>query len=163
MRPHMRPLQSRVISRWHDKLFPVFRIQGLSLAARSGCRSPDQPHIRSSYGATDQYPPCCGWGSGERGHSTSRPIGPWSHAVRQPGSARTAQVLEDWRKRAGSASGSFHNGPLDDDARRDIFPQRHEKLARQRDDGRLFETAAVAADPLTKPLGQRRVRLMAQP
>ena len=62
-----------------------------------------------------------------------------------------------------SASGSFHNGPLDDDAGRDIFPQRHEKLARQRDDGRLFETAAVAPDPLMKPLGQRRVRPMAQP
>ena len=162
-KPHMRRLSQGMISRWHEQLFPVFQIQGLSLAARSGCRLTRSTSHSVVVRSDGQYPACCGWGSGERDHSTSRPIGPWFRAVRPPGSARTAQVLEDWRKRVASASGSFHNGPLDDDAGRDIFPQRHEKLARQRDDGRLFETAAVAPDPLMKPLGQRRVRLMAQP
>jgi hypothetical protein len=59
--------------------------------------------------------------------------------------------------------GRFHHDSLDDDAGGHIFPQRHQRLARQRDNGRLLETAAIAPDALFKPEGQRRLRLMAQP
>ena len=48
-------------------------------------------------------------------------------------------------------SGGFHHGPFDDDAGGDIFPQRHQQLARQSDDGRLLHAAAVAFDPFMEP------------
>jgi hypothetical protein len=61
------------------------------------------------------------------------------------------------------SSGGFHHGSLDDDAGCHIFPERHQQLSRQRHDGRLFKTAAVAPDPFFKPQSQDRLRLMAQP
>ena len=61
------------------------------------------------------------------------------------------------------SSGGFHHGSFDDDAGSHIFPERDQQLARQRHDGRLLETAAIAADPVLEPQSQRRLRLIAQP
>ena len=57
-------------------------------------------------------------------------------------------------------SSHFHHGSFDNDAGGDIFPQRHQQLARQRHDGCLLEPAAVVRDPFFKPQSQRRLRLM---
>jgi len=59
------------------------------------------------------------------------------------------------------SSDGLHHGSLNDDASGDIFPQRHQQLARQRHDGRLLHAAAVALDPFFEPQSQRRLRLMA--
>lgn len=80
-----------------------------------------------------------------------------------PGSARNDQFLEDYRTRFGNASGGLHDCPLDDDAGVDILPQRDEQLAGERDNRCLLETAAVLLDPVLKPQGECRSRLMAQP
>ena len=61
------------------------------------------------------------------------------------------------------SSGGFHHGSLDDDTGGHIFPERHQQLARQRHDGRLLKTAAIALDPFFEPQSQRRLRLMVQP
>ena len=58
------------------------------------------------------------------------------------------------------SSGALHHGSLNDDASGDIFPQRHQQLARQRHDSRLLHAAAVAFDPFFEPQSQRRLRLM---
>jgi hypothetical protein len=58
-------------------------------------------------------------------------------------------------------SGGLHHGTLDNNAEGDIFPERDQQLPRQRDDDRLFKTAAIASDALLKPQGQRRLRLVA--
>ena len=110
-----------------------------------------------------QYPACGGRGSGGRHHSLPRLFRPCRGSVRPPGSARTDQVLEDLKIVERLSSGVFHYGSLDNDAGGDIFPQRDQQLTRQRHDGRLFEAAAIAADPLFEPQSQRRLRLMAQP
>ena len=55
----------------------------------------------------------------------------------------------------GGGSGDLHHGSLDDDAGGDIFPQRHEKLAGERDGDRLLHAAAVAFDPFLEPESQR--------
>lgn len=41
--------------------------------------------------------------------------------------------------------------------------QRHEQFSRERYDGSLLETAAIAHSSFFKPQGKRRLRLMAQP
>jgi hypothetical protein len=110
-----------------------------------------------------QYPACGGRGSGGRHHSLPRLFRPCRGSVRPPGSARTDQVLEDLKIVERLSSGAFHYGSLDNDAGGDIFPQRDQQLTRQRYDGRLFEAAAIAADPLFEPQSQRRLRLVAQP
>ena len=75
-------------------------------------------------------------------------------------------LIRSWKIRRFSerlSSGGFHHSSLDDDAGCHIFPERHQQLSRQRHDGRLFKTAAVAPDPFFKPQSQDRLRLMAQP
>jgi hypothetical protein len=75
-------------------------------------------------------------------------------------------LIRSWKIRGFSerlSSGGCHHGSLDDDAGCHIFPERHQQLSRQRHDGRLFKTAAVAPDPFFKPQSQRRLRLIAQP
>jgi hypothetical protein len=61
------------------------------------------------------------------------------------------------------SSGDFHHGSLNDDACGHIFPERYQQLSRQRYDGNLLKTAAIARNSFFKPQGQRRLRLMAQP
>jgi len=57
----------------------------------------------------------------------------------------------------------FHDRILDYDAGADVLPESNEQLARQCDDHRLFETAAVAGNALLEPESERRVGLVAQP
>jgi hypothetical protein len=78
-------------------------------------------------------------------------------------SLSSLQVMEDLKISLAFSVTGIHHGSLDNDAGSDVFPQRHYQLARQRHDGRLLETAAVAIDPFFKPLGQRRLRLMLHP
>ena len=125
----------------------------------------DQPHIRSPRTSGCTNIPLAAGGAQEdetildngfSGHATG--------SVRPPGSARTDQVLEDCIiSFERLSSGALHHGALDDDAGGHIFPQRYQQLSRQRHDGRLLETAAIAPDPFFEPQGQRRLRLMAQP
>jgi len=63
----------------------------------------------------------------------------------------------------GAVSGGLHNRALDDDAGVDVFPQRDEQLAGERDNRCLPETAAVVPDPVLEPQGKSRSRLMAPP
>ena len=109
-----------------------------------------------------QYPACSGRGSGGRDHSKLRLFRPWFSAVRRPGSARTNGPgrLENL---VAFTSGDIHHGSLDDDACGHIFPERYQQLSRQRYDGNLLKTAAIAHNSFFKPQGQRRLRLMAQP
>ena len=62
-----------------------------------------------------------------------------------------------------NASGGLHDRALDDDAGVDVFPQRDEQLAGERDNRCLPETAAVVPDPVLEPQGKSRSRLMAPP
>jgi hypothetical protein len=57
----------------------------------------------------------------------------------------------------------LHHGAFDDDTSDHILPERDQQLSRQRHDRRLAQAAAVAPDPFVEPVGERRVRLMAQP
>ena len=58
----------------------------------------------------------------------------------------------------------FIRAPLEMTTPADImFPERYQRLARQRHDCRLLQTAAIAPDPFFKPQGPRRVRKMAEP
>jgi hypothetical protein len=144
---------SEVRARLHDAARFRARSTSHTVAAQDGCT---------------KIPLAAGRGSGGRNHSVDRHFRPWLLSVRPPGSARADQVLEDLIICRASIlrrllSGVLHHGAFDDDAGGDIFPQRHQQLARQRHDGRLLQTAAVAADPFFEPQRQRRLRLMAEP
>ena len=65
-----------------------------------------------------------------------------------PGLIRSGRLRDAMAQ--GQSSG-FHHGSLDNDAGRDIFPQRYQQLARQRDDGGLPHATAVSGDPLAEP------------
>ena len=109
-----------------------------------------------------QYPACGGRGSGRRSHSRGRLFKPCEAAVRPPGSAKTNGPgrLENLV--------SVHIRRLSlwllyDGACGHIFPERHEQFSRERCDGSLLETVAIAHNSFFKPQGKRRLRLMAQP
>ena len=72
-------------------------------------------------------------------------------------------ALEDYKIRfiGQDSQAAFIMAPLNNDAEGDIFPQRDQQLSRQRDDGRLLQTAAIAHDTFFKPQGERRLRLVA--
>src|SRR5271156_2798015 len=59
--------------------------------------------------------------------------------------------------------GALQHGALDHDAGVDVSPQRHEQLARQRDDHLLLLQLGRALGPLAVPARQRRVRLVDWP
>ena len=124
----------------------------------------DQPHIRSPPMRLHQDPACGGRGSGGRDHSSYRLLRPWLGSVRPPGSARPVRVWKIWDcVLVGNVSGLLHHRALDDDAERDVLPQRHQQLARQGDDVRLLPSSVVGRDALLEPEGQRRLRLISQP
>ena len=79
-------------------------------------------------------------GSDERDHSLLRLFRPGISPVRS---------LDSSFGYSGTVSSSLHDRVLDNDARGDVFPQRHEQLASHGDDGRLL--AAAAFDPLLEP------------
>jgi hypothetical protein len=60
-------------------------------------------------------------------------------------------------------SGSLHHGPVDDDARGCVFPQRDEEFAGERHDRRFFEPAAIVLHALLEPARKRRARLVPDP
>ena len=72
-------------------------------------------------------------------------------------------ALEDYKIRfiGQDSQAAFIMAPLNNDAEGDIFPQRDQQLSRQRDDGRLLQTSAIAHDTFFKPQGERRLRLVA--
>lgn len=103
-------------------------------------------------------------GSGGTDHSLQRRFkarpGSGSSHLDPPGMISSWKITE---LGSGNASGGLHDCPLDDDAGVDILPQRDEQLAGERDNRCLLETAAVLLDPVLKPQGECRSRLMAQP
>ena len=99
-----------------------------------------------------QYPACGGRGSGERDHSKLRLFRPWFSAVRPPGSAKT-NGLGRLENLVSVTSDGFHYGSLYDDACGHIFPERHQQFSRERYDGSLLETAAIAHNSFFKPQG----------
>ncbi len=60
-------------------------------------------------------------------------------------------------------SGSPHCGAFDDHPRSHVFPECHQKLARNGDDQRLAQASTVAGDALMEPPAERGLRLVAQP
>jgi hypothetical protein len=127
---------------------------------------PDQTHIRSSREATAPGFRLRREGSRGRDHSSLRHLKPSNPSVRPPGSAEADRASADWFCWLFSDSrrvpevravlgGGFHRSSLDDDAMRDVLPQRDEQLARQRDGGALAASLAARAEPA----GQRRFRL----
>jgi len=138
---------SKVRARLHDLVFP--RQINLTFGRRSRRLHHD--------------PACGGWGSGRRNHSGMRILGHESSRFVHPDPPEPIGSWKIGEFGQRLSSSGFHHGSFDDDAGGDIFPQRHKQLARQRHDGRLLETAAVAPDPFFKPQSQRRSRLMAQP
>src|SRR5580658_5824834 len=83
--------------------------------------------------------------------------GPWTRTVRSPASSRTDRVLEERGNLAGAALGGLHDSPLDGETGGDVFPQRHEQLARQGDDQRLLDAPAVGLEAIFEPQRQGRI------
>ena len=135
-------------TRLRDTVLPRTRSTSHSVAAHRGCTNIPLAAVGAQEDETiledGLFRPCKG-------------------AVRPPGSARTDQVLEDLRFGQRLSSGAFHHDSLDNDTGGHIFPECYQQLSRQCHDCPLLKTAAIALDPFFKPLGQRRLRLMAQP
>src|SRR5215218_3105875 len=56
-----------------------------------------------------------------------------------------------------------HLSPLNHNAGRHIFPERHQELAGKRGNGRLAHASAMASDPLAEPAAERGAWLVPQP
>ena len=124
----------------------------------------DQPHIRSPLETA--APTSRLRRAGAQANETILPIGISVHGLPRfvhPDPPELIRSWEIWESAERLSSGGLHHGSLNDDASGDIFPQRHEQLARQRHDSRLLHAAAVAFDPFFEPQSQRRLRLMAYP
>ena len=136
----------------------AFAIQGSSRFCDLGCL-PDQTHIRSSREATAPGFRLRRAGSRGRDHSSLRRLKPCNPSVRPPGSSEADRASADglWFRFVQAAElasgpdpgsdGGLHDGPLDHDALGDIFPQGHEKLARQRHDRALAALRASLLEP----------------
>ena len=118
-------------------------------AARFRARSTSHP-VAARDGCTN-IPLAAGRGSGERNHSSNRRFRPWTTSVRPPDPPEPIRPWKICESVQRLSSGDLHHGSLNEDAGGDIFPQRHEKLAGERDDDRLLHTAAVAFDPFFEP------------
>ena len=122
----------------------------------------DQPHIRSPLETA--APTSRLRRAGAQANETILPIGISVHGLPRfvhPDPPELIRSWEIWESAERLSSGGLHHGSLNDDASGDIFPQRHQQLARQRHDSRLLHAAAVAFDPFFEPQSQRRLRLMA--
>ena len=122
----------------------------------------DQPHIRSPLETA--APTSRLRRAGAQANETILPIGISVHGLPRFVHPDPPELIRSWEicefaERL--SSGGLHHGSLNDDASGDIFPQRHQQLARQRHDSRLLHAAAVAFDPFFEPQSQRRLRLMA--
>jgi hypothetical protein len=110
-----------------------------------------------------QYPAC---GGGAQEDETILKSGFLGHGSRRFVHLDPPGLIRSWKiSRFGQrlSSGGFHHGSLDDDTSGHIFPERYQQLARQRYDGRLLKTTAIAPHPFFEPQSQSRLRLMAQP
>jgi len=112
----------------------------------------DQPHIRSPLKTA--APTSRLLRAGAQANETILPIGVSGHGLPRfvhpdpPEPIRPWKICESVQR---LSSGDLHHGSLNEDTGGDIFPQRHEKLAGERDDDRLLHTAAVAFDPFFEP------------
>src|SRR5208283_1927791 len=124
----------------------------------------DQPHIRSPLETA--APTSRLRRAGAQANETILPIGISVHGLPRFVHPDPPELIRSWKICESAerlSSGGLHHGSLNDDASGDIFPQRHQQLARQRHDSRLLHAAAVAFDSFFEPQSQRRLRLMAQP
>ena len=122
----------------------------------------DQPHIRSPLKTA--APTSRLRRAGAQANETILPIGISVHGLPRFVHPDPPELIRSWEICESAerlSSGGLHHGSLNDDASGDIFPQRHQQLARQRHDSRLLHAAAVAFDPFFEPQSQRRLRLMA--
>ena len=122
----------------------------------------DQPHIRSPLETA--APTSRLRRAGAQANETILPIGISGHRLPRFVHPDPPELIRSWEICEFAeclSSGGLHHGSLNDDASGDIFPQRHQQLARQRHDSRLLHAAAVAFDPFFEPQSQRRLRLMA--
>ena len=129
-------------------------------AARFRARSTSHP-VAARDGCTN-IPLTAGRGSGERNHSSNRRFR--GHGLPRFVHPDPPELIRSWKICESAerlSSGGLHHGSLNDDAGGDIFPQRHQQLARQRHDSSLLHAAAVAFDPFFEPQSKRRLRLMA--
>jgi hypothetical protein len=122
----------------------------------------DQPHIRSPLETA--APTSRLRRAGAQANETILPIGISVHGLPRFVHPDPPELIRSWEICESAerlSSGGLHHGSLNDDASGDIFPQRHQQLARQRHDNRLLHAATVAFDPFFEPQSQRRLRLMA--
>lgn len=63
----------------------------------------------------------------------------------------------------GVGSSALHHCALYDDARADILPECDKQFAGERDDRRFFVAPTIRSHPFLEPVGECRVRLMADP
>jgi len=127
----------------------------------------DQPHIRSPLeGGCTNIPLTA---AGAQANEAILVIGDSSQTLPRFVHPDPPELIRSWKisvlcaEHPSSGESGFHDRSFDDNAGSDIFPQRHQQLARERDDQRLLHATAVAVDPVFEPQGQGRLRLMTQP